>query len=683
MNQPTGPAASAPTRFFRRNKLLQWFVIPLVTLLVLFVLTATFFDWNLARGPIARMITAKTGRSASIDGDIKVHLWSWSPTVDIGGLKIGNPDWAKQPLMFGAEEISVSASLGRLLRGQLVLPKVEIVAPQVNLQRDKTGRASWEFSSPAGAPTAKPSKPTQLPTVRLFVIRKGKVDIEDQIKKLTLNGSLAAGEEAGSQKESAFQLRLSGMLNAKPLKVEFNGGPLANLNPHTPYHFNVSIVASTIHVSAVISITKPFDLSQFTAKLHLSGEDLADAYYLTGLALPNTPKYDIAGDVHRTDALFQIDGLRGQLGSSDIEGSLGVDTSQKRLALKANLTSKNLNFKDLAPTLGTQAAPIPDVKASSKRPVVAPSAKPVHKALLFPDADLQLNRVREMDADVTYHAHSVTAPKLPMKEVGFHILLNKGDLKISPLTFVLEQGAVAGMVEIDARQDNPLTTIDMHVDHVDLSQFKSAKATDAPLSGTLHGRLHVHGAGSSVHKLASSADGGLGIAIPHGEISDVLAELTGVNVLKGLGLAFSPSNRKAEIRCGVIDFEATQGSLQAKTFFMDTTNVLITGRGGIELGSENMDLSLQGDPKHLRLVRLRAPVSVTGTLADPTFGVKPEKLALQAGAAVALGVLLTPVASVLAFIDPGLAKDENCGAVLAQEHDATTASLPNPKPSAK
>ena len=56
MNQPTGPAASAPTRFFRRNKLLQWFVIPLVTLLVLFVLTATFFDWNLAREPIARMM---------------------------------------------------------------------------------------------------------------------------------------------------------------------------------------------------------------------------------------------------------------------------------------------------------------------------------------------------------------------------------------------------------------------------------------------------------------------------------------------------------------------------------------------------------------------------------------------------------------------------------------------------
>lgn len=667
--QDSPSSSRAENWFSRRREALKWVVMPVVTLLLLLVLAATFFDWNLMRGPIARIIAEKTGRSATIDGDLKVHLWSWSPTIEMDGLHIGNPSWAKRSLMFGAQSISVTVSMGRLLRGQVVLPRVEILSPEVNLERDKGGRASWEFSTPAGTPTAKVGKPTQLPTVRLLVIRGGRLTVEDQVRKLTLNGTLTAGEDAGTQKNSAFELRLAGTLNAKPLKVDFDGGPLVNLNPDTPYDFDVDIVASTMHVSAVVSITKPFDLSQFTAKLHLSGEDLADAYYLTGLALPNTPKYDIAGNVHRTDALFQIDGLRGQIGSSDIEGSLGVDTSKKQMALHAKLTSKNLDFKDLAPSLGTQAAPVAPGGAGEQSAALKP--KPDKNAKLLPDADLQLNRVRGMDADVIYHAQTVTAPKLPMKEVNFHILLKQGDLKIDPLSFVLDQGAVSGTVDIDARQNNPETSIDMHVDHVDLSEFKSAKATDAPLSGTLHGRLHVHGVGSSVHKLASHADGGLGIAIPHGRVSDVLAELTGVNVLKGLGLLFSKTNQKTDIRCGVIDFEATNGDLQSKTLFVDTTNVLITGRGNIQLGSEAMNLSLQGDPKHLRLVRLRAPVSVTGTLADPTFGIKPEQLAVQTGAAVALGMLLTPVASVLAFIDPGLAKDENCQAILAEEHDAT------------
>ena len=44
-----------------------------------------------------------------------------------------------------------------------------------------------------------------------------------------------------------------------------------------------------------------------------------------------------------------------------------------------------------------------------------------------------------MDSDVTYHAQSMAAPKLPMKEVNFQILLKQGDLEISPFSFVLDQ----------------------------------------------------------------------------------------------------------------------------------------------------------------------------------------------------------------------------------------------------
>ena len=90
---------------------------------------------------------------------------------------------------------------------------------------------------------------------------------------------------------------------------------------------------------------------------------------------------------------------------------------------------------------------------------------------LFPDADLQVNRVRAMDGDVTYQARSVMAPKLPMKEVRFHLLLNNGVLKLDPLSFVLDSGKFAGNVTIDAGKEVPESTIDMGIDNVDLGQF--------------------------------------------------------------------------------------------------------------------------------------------------------------------------------------------------------------------
>jgi hypothetical protein len=47
-------------------------------------------------------------------------------------------------------------------------------------------------------------------------------------------------------------------------------------------------------------------------------------------------------------------------------------------------------------------------------------------------------------------------------------------------------------------------------------------------------------------------------------------------------------------------------------------------------------------------------------------GLKPGNTPGQVALATALGVLATPLASVLAFIDPGLAKDADCGALLTE-----------------
>jgi hypothetical protein len=46
------------------------------------------------------------------------------------------------------------------------------------------------------------------------------------------------------------------------------------------------------------------------------------------------------------------------------------------------------------------------------------------------------------------------------------------------------------------------------------------------------------------------------------------------------------------------------------------------------------------------------------------LGVKAGPIVQQGGIAAALG-FLNPLAAILAFIDPGLAKDANCGPLLA------------------
>jgi uncharacterized protein involved in outer membrane biogenesis len=94
--------------------------------------------------------------------------------------------------------------------------------------------------------------------------------------------------------------------------------------------------------------------------------------------------------------------------------------------------------------------------------------------------------------------------------------------------------------------------------------------------------------------------------------------------------------------------------------------VLVTGGGHINLQTEAIDLAIKGQPKKVRLFRLRTPIELQGHLKSPKVGISVGKTATQAGVAAALGTLLTPLAAIVAFVDPGLADDANCAALLAE-----------------
>jgi hypothetical protein len=75
---------------------------------------------------------------------------------------------------------------------------------------------------------------------------------------------------------------------------------------------------------------------------------------------------------------------------------------------------------------------------------------------------------------------------------------------------------------------------------------------------------------------------------------------------------------------------------------------------------------VKGDPKKIRFTRLRTPIEVKGHLMKPSIGLDVGDTAKQGAVAAALGALVTPVAAIIAFVDPGLAKDQNCAQMIAE-----------------
>jgi hypothetical protein len=271
-----------------------------------------------------------------------------------------------------------------------------------------------------------------------------------------------------------------------------------------------------------------------------------------------------------------------------------------------------------------------------------------------------------MDADVTYKALSIRDAPIHLSSGSTRLKLDAGLLRAEPLTLQLPQGQVTGFVQLNARKATPVTNLDLKLSNARLEQvIPITIGGRLPFSGALVGRAKLTGTGNSVHKAMANADGEVMVVIPGGEIREAFAELAGVDVIKGLGLLLSKNQQTTPIRCGVAHFVTKGGVATADRLVVDTGPVLITGGGAVNLGTERLSIQAQGHPKEFRLMRLMLPIKVEGPILHPKPGVSAGKAVAQGGVAAALGTLLSPLAALLPFIDPGLAKDANCAALLA------------------
>ena len=117
----------------------------------------------------------------------------------------------------------------------------------------------------------------------------------------------------------------------------------------------------------------------------------------------------------------------------------------------------------------------------------------------------------------------------------------------------------------------------------------------------------------------------------------------------------------------------------ADRLLVETGPVLIDGSGVMNFDTETLAFRMRGHPKKFQLVRLLAPITVSGPMLHPKPGVEKGSAIAHGGVALALGAVLSPLAAVLPFVDAGLAKDANCQALMAQGK-AAGAPVKAPRP---
>ncbi len=624
-----------------------------VAALILFVI-ACLVDANFLRGVLTRYASSRTGRSIRIDGNLTAHLISLEPRLSAERVSIGNPPWMPPGPTAEIGRLSFSIELVSVLSGSLVLNRLDLAETALHLVRTVDGRANWQAHAPGAAPGHGP------PLMRALSVPNAHVELHDDRRHLDFEGTVSAGDTQGNQDSLPFKIKGEGQLNGKPMTFAIASDPLLTVRRKQPYHFEFSEESTGSRLTGRGLLLQPLDIRYLDTTFDAQGADLKDLYFLIGITFPDTGPYRFSGKLERRGMQFKYSDLLAASGQSDLHGTLLVDSSSGRANFDAQLYSQRMRMSDL----GAKAAGREESRSA--------------EGFLLPDKPLRLVGIRRSDGTVTFTAREFAAGRILLHSLNAKLSTGNGVLDVHSLTANLPDGKLTGHLKLDASFELPKAELDLRVTDLQLSQFSHKGAASAPIDGLLQARVVLNARGRSLHELAETSNGTVTAVLPHGTVRATFAELTGIDVTRALGLALRTDKGEVPVRCGVASFHVHDGAVTSQELLVDTEPVRISGNGEVHMDSETLDFTVTGQPKKPRLVRVQAPVLIRGTLEHPKIGIEAGKSLIQAGAAVALGVLASPFAAILAFVDPGLAKDADCATLIgeAKTNGAQPAAAP-------
>jgi len=627
------------------------FLLLFLVWLILFVTKGRFL-----KHPFENLASSYTNRQVTVGGDFNLYFNPIDIHFKAENLRISNPEWARADNFFTARLIDTHIATFPLIFGTQRFRWINLDGGEVALEYDATGkRNTWTFDE-----NAEP-KPFELPEiVRGTITHTGLTYIDP---KMALTADI--GIDTVRAKDTAFDsdIRFSGKgsMNERPFNVT---GSLMSPNETVSGGRNKLVLhADAARTRLDVSGTLPGP-TQFVGsdlQISVSGFDIANLFDFLDIAVPNTRAYRFQSALTYDGDEWKFTGLKGTFGDSDLAGSLRIGMPNNRLKLTADLTTNTLDIVDAGPFIGYSPERLDEM--GGKGAIVVTGGRP----RVLPDAPLRIEAVSRFDADVRYRVKTVRAESFPLSNIDLTLNLDKSLLELEPLKANLAGGDLLANISINARDPAVRTIYDIRLSPTPMGRLLARfGAEQSGTSGTMSARVSLNGVGDSVRESLANSNGRIAFVMPAGTFWTRNVQLVELDIGTFVQKMFEKKLKEpVQINCGLIAFTVRNGRAVADPILIDTKKNVILGTGGFNFGDESLDIAVRADAKTFSLFSGQSPVGVEGYFADPKIDPISEELLARGGAGIALGIVASPIAGLLAFIDPGDAKATQCGPVLA------------------
>ncbi len=630
--------------------------------LVLFVTHGRFL-----RHPFERTASWLTGRAVLVDGEFELYFAPLKLKFLAERLSISNPSWAGRPALLTADKVDALIAPLSLIFGKRHIYTLDLTNGRVDLEWDAAhAHNTWTFGDPKQG-----GKPLELPRVDRATIAGTSLRYLDPKMRLLADLDIDTVTSSDARIGKAVALNGNGRIRDTPFRLT-----LRLLTPDATLRQGANqLVLRAWAANSVIDVagTLPSlaDIEDVPLQTRARGRNVAELLGIIGVTVPQTRTYALQATLVKSASVYTFSGMKGTVGDSDVAGRLKV-TNGERLRLDAALATRQLDIIDAAPFLGYN----PDIVAT-KGAVAAAAATGSAPSRILPDAAMPIAAMQRFDAGLRWTVGVVRSRNVPISDIALTLALDHGRLALSPLTFAMARGNVAADVVIDTRRRPSADSYDIRLAPTPMGRLLAGYGVaEAGTSGTIRGRIRLEGRGDTIHDSLASASGRITLIMPQGTFWARNVQLSELDLGTFAYKMFQGKLKQpVAINCGVIGFTVRGGIAAADPILIDTEKNVILGRGGFSFRDEAIDLAIRADAKRISLFSAQSPVGIGGTFAKPALNVITPQLLERAGVGLGLSLVATPIAGLLAFVDPGDAKAAACGPVLAganAAHQRTT-----------
>ncbi|MGC3980236.1 MAG: AsmA family protein [Steroidobacteraceae bacterium] len=650
-------------------KIAAWVLGGIVALVVVGIaLIALFFDPNDYKADIEKLVTDKTGRSFTLNGDLKLSVFPWL-AVQVGPAALGNAAGFGDTPMVSIEGAKLGVKLRPLFSGRFEIGEVQLDTPRIVLIKASADSNNWsdigskEVSAPANESTTTSGKLDA--SVASITIKNGFISYDDreagvqtQLSKFELStGKLEPGQPFDLQSsftaqrgadllvDSKFAANITADTDAeryqllKPditLLVKGAGYPKDGLSVNLQAgNIVADVAAQTAQISALamdaagakltadLQATQIVDAPKVTGTIKLAQISLREFAPKFGITLPVTSdakvlqKFSMEAGINASTTAAELKPFTMHLDDSTMTGSAGV-ADFETMALRFDLAVDSITVDRYLPPAE------PEKAAATTTPTdTGPTPIPV-------------DTIRGLNMRGKLAIQNTSYKNMQLSKLNVGVDATNGKLQLDPLQASLYEGKYRGNVLVDASGKLPRLSLEQHLEGINFAPLLEALYKNKRLSGRGSVNMKLAGNGADSDAIKKTLGGTLDFSVADGAVNgfDLWYEIRRARaLLKQQTIPTRTGPEQTNFTSLKGSATVVDGQLNNKDLIAALQYLKVTGQGGINLVNSSIDYKLAADvlkiPAEDKMVEqtqdivgLSIPVRITGSISDPK--VRPD-----------------------------------------------------------